>query len=394
MCTPEEMERIDVISIDALAKQIVEKAKKITIRRVDSNSKTMNDMWEEALQRFGWTKEDGVFLRNEYERVIQLNGIETWQEYLSTPRIGRKRSISRAERKRIWDTVTYIREQKKAKNLYEYTDVLREARKWLEANPDQNTFVYRAAIIDEAQDMHQEGFKLLRALVPKTENDLFIVGDAHQRIYSRKVILSHCGINVRGQRSKRLRINYRTTEEIRRKAVEIIAGVEFDNLDGGKDQGKDISLLSGTVPEIQNFATSKQEKEFVVEKVKELIAEGIQPNEIAILARFNHIAEAYIKELGKHRIQAQKLSPNMTKAQAEVQCGTMHNSKGLEFRVVFLVEMNEEHVPPEWVIDKMEDEEEKNEFIKQERSLIYVATTRAREKVFITSYGAPSRLIV
>ncbi|RAL21425.1 UvrD-helicase domain-containing protein [Thermoflavimicrobium daqui] len=393
MCTAEEMERIDVQSIDSLAKEIVEKAYGIRVRRVSSDDTKVKAIWKQAVAEFGWNDEDLPFLKNEYERVIQQNGVETWEQYLDTTRVGRKKRISRAERKKIWDTIAWVRLTMEQKYLFEYTDVLRKARIWLEENPDRYTYVYRSAIVDEAQDFHPEGFKLIRALVPENNNDLFMVGDAHQRIYSRRVVLGRCGINIRGQRSKRLRINYRTTEQIRKKAMEFIQHLSFDDLDGGKDQGKDISLLAGAVPEIQNFAMAKQEKAFVVEKVKELIDTGFKPNEIAILARFNHIAEGYLKELGKHRIQAKKLSPNMTKAEAEVQCGTMHNSKGLEFRAVFLVEINEEHVPPEWVIEKMEDEEEKNEFIKQERSLIYVATTRAREKVFISSCGTPSKLL-
>ena len=83
--------------------------------------------------------------------------------------------------------------------------------------------------------MHPEGLKLFRALIPAQDNDLYIVGDAHQRIYSRQATLSKCGINIKGRRSKRLRINYRTTEEIRQKAMEMIESVEVDNLDGGKE---------------------------------------------------------------------------------------------------------------------------------------------------------------
>jgi superfamily I DNA/RNA helicase/mRNA-degrading endonuclease RelE of RelBE toxin-antitoxin system len=393
MCTAEEMERIEVQSIDSLAKEIVEKASGRRIWRVGSEDKKLKAIWEKAMAKFQWTERDLSFLKNEYERVIQQSGVETWAQYLDTTRVGRKRRISRAERKKIWDTIVEVRSLMEQKNLYEYTDVLRKARIWLEEHPDRTTFVYRSAIVDEAQDFHPEGFRLIRALVPENKNDLFIVGDAHQRIYSRQVVLGRCGINIRGRRSKRLRINYRTTEQIRRKGLEFIEHLTFDDLDGGKDLGKDISLLAGEVPKIENFTTSRKEKGFVVEKVKELIDQGFRASEIAILARFNHIADDYIRELAKHRIKAKKLSPNMTKAAEEIQCGTMHNSKGLEFRVVFLVEINEENVPPEWLLERTEDEEERQELIKQERSLIYVATTRAREKVFITSCGAPSKLL-
>ena len=102
--------------------------------------------------------------------------------------------------------------------------------------------------MDEAQDMGMQAFKLIRALLDADEENpfLFIVGDAHQRIYKQKVVLSHCGINIRG-RGRKLKINYRTTDENRRWAVGLLKGIAFDDLDGGTDDLKGYrSLLHGT----------------------------------------------------------------------------------------------------------------------------------------------------
>ncbi|SFJ58750.1 restriction endonuclease [Thermoflavimicrobium dichotomicum] len=395
MCTEEEMERVDVLPIDQLAKQIVEKVYDITVKMVDKEDARVKSLWKEAAQNFGWAEEDLAFLKSEYHWVIQQGGAETWQEYLSTSRTGRKKRISRAQKKKVWDTAMWFRQKMEEKGLYESVDVLRKARIWLEENPDRYTYRYRSAIIDEAQDFHPEAFKLIRALVPENENDLFIVGDAHQRIYSRQVVLSKCGIHVRGKRSKRLTVNYRTTEEIREKAIEVI-NFTVDGLDGDTDDGIDISLLSGVKPEIKNFAHANEEKEFVVDKVKELLEEDLKPNEIAVLARFDHTVDSYMKAFGEQRIESQKIASDTVALgnPSAVICGTMHSCKGLEFRVVFLVEANEEVIPPEWELDSLEDEDDKKELIKLERSLIYVAITRARDRVFITSFGSPSKLLV
>lgn len=392
MLSPHEMERVDVIHIDALAKRIAEKGNACKVTIVSGYK--LNALWKEAMQKYDWDADKYAFLRAEYDRVIQYNGIETWQEYMSVPRIGRRTSVSRSMRKRIWDTVSYVVEKKKEHGWFEHTDVLREARKWLEANPSQSLFQYRAAIIDEAQDMHQEGFRLLRALIPEAENDLFIVGDAHQRIYSRQVVLGRCGIHVRGRRSLRLNVNYRTTEQIRQKAVEVIRKMEFDDLDGGVDHGNDISLFSGTVPVIRSFRNSTAEKEFIVSRIRELLESGVKRNEIAILVPTNDGLEIVMKHLYKHELPAEKLSANMNPDRPRIQCGTMHNSKGLEFRIVFIAEANEDNLPNTGVLNMKKNEPDELEaYLNEQRSLLYVAMTRAREQIYITSYGPLTALL-
>ena len=104
-----------------------------------------------------------------------------------------------------------------------------ETRRYLEKKKE--ILPYRAVVVDESQDFHPEEWKLIRALVPAGANDLFLVGDAHQRIYGRKVVLSRCGIATQG-RSSTLRINYRTTEQIRAWAVAMLEGMAVDDLDG------------------------------------------------------------------------------------------------------------------------------------------------------------------
>jgi len=119
---------------------------------------------------------------------------------------------------------------------------------------------YKAAIVDEAQDMSEAAFTLLRAIAgqPKS-NDLFIVGDPHQRIYGKVVTLSRCGIDIRG-RSRKLRLNYRTTDETRSWATDILEGMSVDDLDGGSDSLKDYrSLMHGEKPIVKSFSRFEDE---------------------------------------------------------------------------------------------------------------------------------------
>ncbi|MFS8513307.1 MAG: ATP-dependent helicase, partial [Planifilum fulgidum] len=326
MCTPEEMERIDVIPIDRLARQLVDRYENVRIEKVNPDPDEVEKLWMEALEANGWSQDRLSFVMQEYDHVIQSNGVDTWEEYLDTPRTGRGQRISRAERKQIWDVVCDFRRRMQERGWYAFEDILRLARKWVKRN--RGVVTYRSAVVDEAQDFHAEGFKLLRELVPEGDNDLFIVGDAHQRIYSRHVVLGRCGINIRGQRSKRLRLNYRTTEQIRDQAIGVLHGLTFDDLDGGIDQANDRSLIYGEAPERVHFTTQREEQEYVIQTIRELLDEGVKSSEIAILARSNWLAEKFEQCLKEHDIPAEKMGTHFTLTRDGVSCGTMHRAKG------------------------------------------------------------------
>ncbi|MBH8602046.1 UvrD-helicase domain-containing protein [Thermoactinomyces sp. CICC 23799] len=384
MCTPEELQRIDVINIDRLAKEIVETYCGVQINKMIESDQDREVIWRQVGSRLNIDPSQLLLIKREYDRFIQPYGIEVKEEYLNLLRKGGKTKISKREREEIWKVVEHVRSEMEERGWYEYSDIIRMARKWLETNPGRLS--YRAAIVDEAQDFTEESFKLLRALVPKNRNDLFIVGDPHQRIYSRFAVLSRCGIDVRGQRSRRLRINYRTTEQIRKQAMQVIRQIPFDDLDGGQNFADDISLLSGTEPVCVNFANVNLERQFILKQVKELLSEGILPHEIGLFARTKKMVERYQKFLEDNGVPASLLTTESHLSNKGVHCGTMHRSKGLEFRVVFLAGVNEKVVPLD-TFTKIEDVEEREEKMRQERSLLYVASTRAREKLFITSYG-------
>jgi superfamily I DNA/RNA helicase len=384
MCTPEELQRMDIINIDRLAKEIVETYCGVQINKMIESDQDREIIWRQAGSCLNIDPSQLLFIKREYDRFIQPYGIDEKEEYLTLLRKGGKTKISKRKREEIWEVVEYVRNEMEERGWYEYPDIIRMARKWLEANPSRLN--YRAAIVDEAQDFTEESFKLLRALVPKNRNDLFIVGDPHQRIYSRFAVLSRCGIDVRGQRSRRLRINYRTTEQIRKQAIQVIGDIPFDDLDGGQNFADDISLMSGTEPVCVNFANVNLERQFILKQMKELLREGILPHEIGLFARTKKMVERYQKFLEENGMAVSLLTTESHLSNKGVHCGTMHRSKGLEFRVVFLAGVNEKVVPLD-AFTKIEDIEEREEKIKQERSLLYVASTRAREKLFITSYG-------
>jgi superfamily I DNA/RNA helicase len=196
-----------------------------------SEDDRQREAWEEAIKAHGAGLGLSLeYLRDEWRQVVQANGISSLQDYLRTQRGGRGTPMDRATREKAWKVFATYRAKLDSENLSEPEDAYRDARTMLGAKPQ--LLPYRYIVIDEAQDLGAEAFRLIAAIVgPDPGPDcLFIVGDAHQRIYGRKASMSKCGINVRG-RSRKLRICYRTSDEIRRWAVSVMQGVSVDDLD-------------------------------------------------------------------------------------------------------------------------------------------------------------------
>lgn len=348
----------------------------------------LDKFWEEAIFSAEEFEFEAGFLRQEWESVVQANEITELSDYLKVSRRGRGKTISRPDRGRVWKVFMRFRDALERSGKSEWTTVIRDARKSLESS--SLSLPYKAVVVDEAQDFQTDEWKLIRAIVPEGQNDLFIVGDAHQRIYGSPVVLSQCGINIRG-RSSRLHINYRTTEQIRRWAMGMLEGLSFDDLDGGIVEEKGYrSLLAGPIPQVYTFNNPKDEAEFIGEQVNGLL-ETKRPTDICIVARTNRqLQELYrpiLRSLNiKHTVLEKDNSPQ------GVALATMHRVKGLEFPVMILVGINENTVPLK-VKGIASDPAALKEHLNRERSLLFVAATRARDLLIITSSGSPSRFI-
>ena len=268
---PECMDRLEVVHLHAWAVRFL-RSLGLTVEIASPD--TIEACWEEAVVEATDPSWDTGFFRQEWEQVVQANGIQTQDEYLRVPRTGRGRTVSRPQRARIWKVFEHYRHALAKRNQQEWLEVIQTARRHLEEKKPK--LPYRAVVVDESQDFHNEEWKLIRALVPAGANDLFLVGDAHQRIYGRKVVLCRCGIATQG-RSSTLHINYRTTEQIRAWAVAMLEGMAVDDLDGQADEEKGyMSLLSGPKPECHRFASAEEEQEFLGKTLKEL-REGTGP---------------------------------------------------------------------------------------------------------------------
>jgi hypothetical protein len=373
LCSREEWERIEIVNLDAWARRFLEKQGfplKLTYQ--DSSSE---DLWKKALELAGTGLDlPADFVRGEWDNVVQGNGVETCHAYLTVSRVGRSQRLSRQQRKELWPVFEEYRALLNERGLSEPADAFRTAAKLIIER--KISLPYRTVVVDEAQDFGNEGFRLIRAIVPTGEHDLFIVGDAHQRIYGHQVVLSRCGIDIRG-RGKKLRINYRTTEELKNWATGLLKGLSFDDLDAAADDAGGVrSLVHGKPPIVVSCPNDTSVSQAISEHVKRLIdVEQARPEAICVVAGTHRELEQFQKGLKQVCSAVHQIEPGKAEDSAApgLRMATVHRVKGLEF----------DHIILAGRLDDLEHLVDTSERAKQRRALLYVAATRPRCSLFV-----------
>ena len=270
------------------------------------------------------------------------------------------------------------RGQLASRKLKEVDDAYREVAEVLGSEAEKSKPLYSAIVADETQDLGPQALRLLRALVPAGPNDLFFVGDGHQRIYSRnKAAMSRCGIDIRG-RAKKLYLNYRTTDEIRRQAVALLEGCEIDDLDDGHDETKRYKSLShGPVPTVVNVEGIEAAATHAIEFVRQWSAAQVDgvPLSFCVIASSEKSRDAIagLIQAAGLRCVAITAQSNHADARDVVHLATMHRAKGLEFDCVMVV-------APKSYLGVAEETE-------TQRKLLYVALTRAKRGAMMLTLG-------
>lgn len=392
ICSPEELQRIEVQHLDGWVLQFL-KGQGLPVRVFDDNGRKA--CWDMALAMEDTSLGlDRRFYEEEWKDVVLANGCSSLPEYIAARRVGRGTRLTRQNRAQIWPVFDALRTEFRQRGLWEPEDAKQAATELIsKANAAPR---YTAIVVDEAQDFDVASFKLLRALVGEPHaNDLFIVGDPHQRIYGKPVVLSRCGIEVRG-RSRKLRINYRTTEETRAWATAVLHGLDFDDLDGGSDQTSDYrSLLHGDEPLIKGFDDPAEEEQFLAETLRQLEQEQGELASTCITARTNSGVEKLAKTLQNAGFKTRVINKDESDDPSDpaLRLATMHRVKGLEFDQVFIPGLDASQMPLQYELDQRPDQTSRELFEQQERSLLHVAATRAKKRVVISYSGKPSSLI-
>jgi hypothetical protein len=354
------------------------------------NSKTSEELWEQVLE-LNLSEFDAKFLYTEHQQVILYNNITNLEEYLKTSRIGRGKPITRKQRMEIWRLIEIYNSEKRRLNYYDRSELINAITNFLNS---AQTKPFEYVIADELQDMSNVELRFLRSLADSRENDLFMVGDPYQKIYAKKINFSSAGIQIRGNKSKQLRINYRTSEEIKRLALASIQDLSYDDFDGESESLKGyLSIFHGEKPTYEVFKTKSEEIEAINSHISEFLHQGFGYSDIAIALRTKESIKEIKTSLHKLKIPYCDLTTGLKSDKDGITLSTFHGMKGLEFKAVILADVNNRTCPLIFSgLDQWETER-KQDYFNSEKSLIYVAITRAINILKITGTGVKSEVV-
>ncbi len=389
---PSIKERVDVINVDRLVHQTLSSLDGTDgFSLVGDTDHAVEAAVDAALPADGVF--DRAFVIAEWSTVVLAQGLTTRDEYLKASRAGRGRRLSRPQRAAVWQSIDHATQILNQQQKMTFTQAAARAARLLMDHSLPGGSIYRHVVVDEAQDFHPAHWRLIRALVPEGQDDIFIAGDAHQRIYGSAFRLSWYGINIRG-RSRRLTINYRTSRQILAWCIGITRGEPVDDLDGESETLEGArSEFSGPLPELAGYKSDGEETAALIERLQHWHAAAIAWGEMAVLCRLaatvTHVQEA----LGGAGIPARVVDNRTDESQAgdQVHVMTMNRGKGLEFRAVAMVKASDGVIPPSFVAQLTGDEHETA--LLRERNLLYVAGSRARERLAVTWAGKPSPIL-
>ena len=392
ICTLEELRRIDVINLDAWVAQFLREHGYPAEIVYDEK---LTEIWEAAAAANDFEGEfPAGFYEEEYNRVAVAQEALSLEKYIRASRTGRGTRLDRKKRIQIWKVFETYQNMMKEQKIRDINTAMYECRMLLQKSNSETRYCH--VIVDEGQDLSPNAFRLLRAIAGEEhENDIFIVGDSHQRIYKNKAALSKCGINVRG-RSSVLRINYRTTEEIRKAAFALLQGIPFDDLDDSFDTGDRCrSLTHGKAPQVWSFKNANEEFDAVLAEIKKLTTNQVSEKDICVVARTHKLLNDYVAQFTANGERCYEIRGSKADDRSlnGIRVATMHRVKGLEFQYVFIVAANRRIIPLASAINHS-DAVSEQETMTAEKCLLYVALTRARQGAYISGYGKLSELLM
>lgn len=397
ICTSEEFSNIEVRNIDSLIYKLFREIWPQCELLFDKNR--IDRIWEAAISQSDYTIDFPLsFYKEEWNRVIISQNVQSAQDYASSNRRGRGVRLTRKDKYKLWDSFACYRDLLIENNLSDIPLACQSIINYLDS--EKSPSKYSSILVDEVQDFDEIKLRLLRTLAGEEhDNDMFLVGDSQQQIYHKEIVLKNCGINVPGQRSLRLRINYRTTEEIRRWAYSLFDNKLVDDLDDGMyEENRYISLLKGPEPTVENYKNQDEEIEGIINYISDLEQAGevADPyDNICLIFRRRRQLQEYKKQLENFGFRCYEIKSDSTRDFSidGICMTTLHRAKGLEFDHVFICSVNDGVIPYDYLIEQATDLVMKKEAEDSERNLLYVAATRARKTLHVLSHGKPSRFL-
>lgn len=382
---PRLAERLEVHAMNAIAERLYELhfgRPKIAPREA------IGKFMDEAAK--GEQKFSRRFLMAEWEDLVDAWQLGTWEAYRDVNRLGRKTRLPEAQRAALWKVFESVRAHLRAEGLVTIPEVFTKLATHL---PGLRKPPFEFVVVDEAQDVSVPQLRFLAALGGQRLNGLFFAGDLGQRIFQQPFSWKSLGVDIRG-RARTLLINYRTSHQIRMQADRLL-GPEVADVDGNiEDRRGTVSVFNGPAPIVQTFKKQQEEIDTVAAWLADRSkADGVVPHEIGVFVRSGAELERACAAVTKAGIPFKVLDENLEPTSGKVSICTMHLAKGLEFRVVAVMACDDEIVPLQERIEAVGDDADLQEVYDTERHLLYVACTRARDHLIVTSVEPKSEFL-
>jgi mRNA-degrading endonuclease RelE of RelBE toxin-antitoxin system len=333
-----------------------------------------------ASEELGVTSFTLRFLVSEWLNLVDAWQVETLAAYQLVPRIGRKVRLTVKQRERLWPIFEVARNRLQAQGVLTWPAIFGAVTKHFASRPNKP---FTHTVVDEAQDLGVAELRMLTAITVSQPDALFFAGDLGQRIFNEAFSWKAVGIDIRG-RSRTLKVNYRTSHQIRRAADRLMPTTQQDADGDVQDRRGTVSIFNGPEPEIIKASSSDEEIQLVAAWISSVIDDGIEPAEIGIFVRTNSElsrARAAVKAAGQIQLE---LSERYEPPQGRIAIGTMHLAKGLEYRAGIVMACDDNLLPLEERLSNVADEVELEEAYEFERQLFYVACTRARDRLLVS----------
>lgn len=389
LVSPAQLDRATIADFNSIGRQLFALAKGYEPRA--ASGAQIRSALQKAAQEAEFTEFDLRFLFAEWRNVIDAWNVASEDAYGNVTRIGRKTRLGAKQRARLWPVFARAREALASQGLTTWPAIFSEVASYYAA---KDTKPFDHVVVDEAQDLSVAQLRMMAAIVPDRPNALFFAGDLGQRIFEEPFSWKSLGVDIRG-RSHTLRVNYRTSHQIRTHLDRLLAP-EIRDADGNaSDRRGTVSVFNGPQPVVDILEDEQEEARRVARWIESQLSAGIELQEIGVFARTAELLSRARRALAQVStlLDILELSTRSEERAGRVSIGTMHLAKGLEFKAVAVIGCDGDVLPLRSRVESAEDEAALDEVYETERQLFYVAATRARDALLITS-SAPSSVFL